>query len=394
MKVNNSIGIAVIIFAAAVLLLATEGVSIIKDLIVASKPQAKINGLVFLIENETETIDGVLKWEKELDERGLIALIKAEKEVLEKYSSVFRALLEKGYEIAIGYSEKPCWDLPYEEQYQVMKEYLDFGEGLLGQRPRVFSCRYFSYDENTLQAADALGVEYLLARGTQGGRAVIYEPEEYEVKLISVSNVEFGEMGSGSLCDVSLWSRGATGQEFEEKFLETLAEKPDSLIFVSHAHLGGTKKEWWQAYENALSSDKVVWRSFEDWLAKAAHLEMPNSDVPVNREVKYVQPQPAVAMEDLEPIEELKGKIVIFHNGRGEMCLQALEFLETIDYPVEEYLESEAGFNEKLLALARDYQTSEGLSDSFQFFPLILAGNRVFSGFNESIKAEILKLVE
>ena len=91
---------------------------------------------------------------------------------------------------------------------------------------RVFSSAYFAYDENTLKAADELGVEYVLARGTSDVEAIIYQPDEYDCKIISVSNVTFADMGRGSLCDYSLYARGATAEEFDQILDETLEKYP------------------------------------------------------------------------------------------------------------------------------------------------------------------------
>jgi len=65
------------------------------------------------------------------------------------------------------------------------------------------------YDEVTLRVTDKLGVKYILARGTAGAKAVVYKAKEY-TKILSVSNVPSEEMGTGSLCDESLWCRGVT----------------------------------------------------------------------------------------------------------------------------------------------------------------------------------------
>jgi hypothetical protein len=94
----------------------------------------------------------------------------------------------------------------------------------------VFGSRYFAYDENTLKAADELGIKYILARGTQDVSAVIYAPKEYDVKIISVTNVENGEMGRGSLCDYSLWARGAGATEFAQILEESLEKKPEKIV--------------------------------------------------------------------------------------------------------------------------------------------------------------------
>jgi len=38
---------------------------------------------------------------------------------------------------------------------------------------RVIGSRYFAHDENTLKVADALGIPYVLARGTTGSEAKV-----------------------------------------------------------------------------------------------------------------------------------------------------------------------------------------------------------------------------
>jgi hypothetical protein len=264
------------------------------------KSETKINGLIMLIEFEKS--DGLLQWEKELDKRDLTALVSVQENVLKGCPEVLKRLAQKGYEIAGSYAEAPFWDMPYEEQFQFMKETKDSVESITGKPMRVFGSRYFAYDENTLKVADALGVEYILARGTAGEQAVVYKPEEYNVNIISVSNIPFEDMGSGSLCDYSLWARGATAEDFDKVLIGCIAKNPDNMIVVSHAYLGGTRLAWWNVYEKALNSDKVSWKSFNAWMNNLIPLTMANKDIPVNREVKYEVPKPKVPIEELEPI--------------------------------------------------------------------------------------------
>lgn len=268
------------------------------------KNENKINGLIMLI--EFERIEGIQQWEKELDARGINALVKVQANILKKYPEVFKRLANKGYEIAGGYDEAPFWDMPYEEQYRHMKESKDFIEKLTGKKVRVFGSRYFAYDENTLKAADALGIEYVLGRGTRDIEAVIYAPKEYKVKVISVSNVDVGEpMGRGSLCDYSLWARGADAAEFGRIVEENIAKKPTNMILVSHAYLGGTRLEWWQQYLKALSSSEISWRGFDQWINAQSTISLPNAEIPLNKEVKYGTPKPAKPIDDYEPIPGL-----------------------------------------------------------------------------------------
>ncbi len=348
-----------------------------------------INGLLMLI--EFEKIDGILQWEKELDQRNLTAMVKVQNNVLEEHPEVFKRLASKGYEIAGGYDEAPFWEMPYEEQYQYLAEAQELVEEITGKPMRVFGSRYFAYDENTLKAADALDIEYLLARGTQDVAAVVYAPQEYDVKIISVTNVDNGEMGRGSLCDYSLWARGADAAEFAQILSESLAKQPENMILVSHAYLGGTRQEWWDEYQKVLASDQVKWVGFDEWLNQQQLLVMPNQAIPVNLEVEYVKPQPAKPMEDYAPVSDLESlDLVMFHNGQGEMCLQALEFLQQHQIEYKEHLTTEAEFQTLLARYQQKYPISIGESESYQYLPIIFYKGKAYSGFNDAVAQSIL----
>ncbi|HTT46650.1 MAG TPA: hypothetical protein VMG39_01485 [Pseudolabrys sp.] len=56
---------------------------------------------------EFEKIEGVRHWERELDRRGLTALIQAQFNVLKEYPKDFERLATKGYPITSLYAEKP-----------------------------------------------------------------------------------------------------------------------------------------------------------------------------------------------------------------------------------------------------------------------------------------------
>jgi len=270
---------------------------------VAGRAQTPTNGLIMLI--EFEKIEGVRHWESELDQRGLTALIQAQFNVLNEYPKDFERLATKGYPIAGLYAEKPFWDVPYDEQYARMREAKEAVEQITHKPMRLFGSRYFAYDENTLRAADALGIEYVLGRGTAGALATIYAPREYKAKIISVSNVPFAEMGTGSLCDYSLWARGSTDQDFAALVDKVIASRPSDLILVSHAYLGGTSVQWWRTYENALARNEVKWRGFDEWVRSVKVGELPYVEIPVNREVKYDVPRPAVPLDKLELLPNL-----------------------------------------------------------------------------------------
>lgn len=349
-----------------------------------------INGLIYLINTDPEAeIDGLLKWETELRGRGLTAMIKASNPVLETYPEVFRRLAGAGHEIIGGHSGI-CWDKPYEEQLDAMASVKTYMESLTGKPMRVFACSYSSYDANTLRAAETLGVPYVLARGTEDVRALIYRPAEYEAAIIEVSNVEFGELGRGSLCDISLYARGASEADFARVFADSAAKAPDSMILVSHPHIGGTKAGYWSVYEEALQSPAFAWRGFDAWLEQVSILARPYAEIPENREVQYLEPRPAVPLDELEDLPEVGEKIVMFHNALGPMCREAEAFVDGLDYPVEEHVMGERNFLALLERYRVQFEASEGVSDAFDYFPLIFVKGRAFSGFNDAVRAAIL----
>jgi len=350
---------------------------------------AETNGLIYLINaSADEEMDGLLRWESELRSRGLTAMIKAAGPVLETYPQLFKRLANEGHEI-IGGSTDICWDMPYEDQYQAMLAVKTNMETLTGKPMRVFACKYSSYDENTIRAAEALDVAYVLARGTEDVRALIYKPTEYDVGIIEVSNVEFAEMGRGSLCDISLYARGATDADFAKVVEASVSKSPDSMILVSHPHIGGTKVGYWNVYADTLESSSFAWRTFDDWLANVTVVSRAYSEIPENREVQYLEPTPAVPLDQLQDLPEVGDKLVMFHNGKGPMCKDAKAFLAALDYPIEEHLNDEKNFFSLLDRYRIQFPESEGVSNAYEFFPIIFLKGKAYSGFDEAVRRAI-----
>ena len=263
-------------------------------------------GLVQLI--EFHDIQGLRNWAHELDERGMHALINVQKNIMDEYPEDVRWLADQGHEVMGGYHDGSLWDVAYETQLEAMLEEKEAVEAITGKPMRVFGSRYFAYDENTLRAADEAGVEYVLARGTSDVEALIYEPEEYNCKIISVSNVGFEDMGRGSLCDYSLWARGSTADDFEQILQDMLDKHPKRVMIVSHAYLGGMKEEWWASYEDLLDSDNIAWSTgFDEWVESISgvNLAVPVEMIPENREVLYTTPNPSVELEDMDDVDQM-----------------------------------------------------------------------------------------
>lgn len=262
---------------------------------------AQIKGLFLIIDHGN--VKGLMHWADEFERRGMPAVIQTNEYMVTEQSDVIKGLSDKGFEICGAYNEKPFWNEPYSFQHEVMSRIKDKVETCTGKSMRIFGSKYSAYDEATLKAADELGVPYVFARGAAGARAVVYKPKEYNVTLVSVSNVPSKQLGTGSLCDQSLWSRGAVPDDFK-KILFNLKE--DRIILVAQTHLSGVKLHWWNVYQGFLDADIVAWKSLDEFVINPTALL--NEQIPLNTEVQYVTPQPRIPLEqEIDyPFEEQK----------------------------------------------------------------------------------------
>lgn len=73
---------------------------------------------------------------------------------------------------------------------------------------------------------------------------------------------------------------------------------------VAQTHLSGVKLHWWDVYQDFFNTHTVNWKSLDEFAANP--IVLPNAQIPVNTEVKYVTPQPNVPLEqELDyPFEE------------------------------------------------------------------------------------------
>lgn len=91
--------------------------------------------------------------------------------------------------------------------------------------------------------------------------------------------------------------------------------------------------------------------------------------------------------------------LVIFHNGSGPMCLEALDWLGAMqsqhpDLVVEEHLTTDPA-NLLLLAQMKPlYSGSQGVSTTFGYLPIIFFKGQAFSGFNDEVQNALTALIE
>lgn len=90
--------------------------------------------------------------------------------------------------------------------------------------------------------------------------------------------------------------------------------------------------------------------------------------------------------------------LLIFHNGSGPMCLEALAWLATmqsehLDLIVQEYLTTDPAGLAFLNQLKAQYGQSQGVSTSFGYLPVIFFGGQAFSGFNDDVRQGLTGLI-
>jgi len=392
--------------------------------IASSGPQ----GIMILIEYR-DTI-GLVNFVNELQKRNIPGLLHVSGEFVEANCETIKELLKYDMEIMASLEGKPFWDVSYDEQKQIIADMKAKVEVCTGRPVKIISSPYMASDLNTLKAADELGIPYITARGTTDTKATVYEVEGYQTKILSVSNIPKVQFKYGSLCDYSYYERAGTPEDMMAELtraIQPLTEKekerygPNHKITpVTHTNIGGYLKPWFQMWLEFFdqTKDQVDWVDLDTFMTDP-DWTLPDWQVPINKNAPYTPEKirPLTSYEEVEKVqnpcrvedlsgietkispieveeEVLEGRLMMFHNGRGAMCLEAQEFLKTIDYPVEEFLDTQAGFRDQLEKLKTEFDQSEGMSDSFGYYPIIFINDRAFSGFNKEIKAEIVEEME
>ncbi|MGI6278757.1 MAG: polysaccharide deacetylase family protein [Patescibacteria group bacterium] len=391
-------------------------------------PESDPEGIMILIEYR-DTI-GLVNFVNELQKRNIPGLLHVSGEFVEANCETIKELLNHDMEIMASLSGEPLWGSSYEKQKEQIIETTEKIKTCTGQPVKIISSPYMASDINTLKAADELGIPYITARGTTDTKATVYEIEGYETKILSVSNIPKVQFKYGSLCDYSYYERAGTPEDMMAELtraIQPLTDKekerygPNHKITpVTHTNIGGYLKPWTQMWLEFFdqTANQIDWVDLDTFMADSDWI-LPDWQLPINKNAPYTPEKirPLVSYEEVEKVqnpcrvedlggieaeispieveEEItEGRLMMFHNGKGPMCLEAIDFLSTVDYPVEEFLDTQAGFRDQLEKLKTEFGQSEGVSESFGYYPMIFVNDRAFSGFNEEIKAEIVEEME
>ena len=395
-----------------------------EELVPQTAEEEKPMGTMFMIEYQ-DTV-GLSNFVNEMEKREIHGLLMVTPEFVTANCEDIKEILKHDVEIVGCNVDEPFWDIPYEEQKTRITQMKTEIEACTGVPVRIISSRYFASDMNTIKAAEELGIPYVTARGTTTTKATVYQPEGYNVKILSVSNIPLVTFEYGSLCDYSFFERAGTPDIMLEELgraVEPLSEKEKArygeyarITPVSHTRIGGYLDPWMDMWITFWDTSDVEWVSLDEIMEEPDWV-LPLWQVPINRNAPYTEEKirPLVPYEEEEKVQNpcaainigseqeeeepaaetgyVGNKIVMFHNGKGPMCIEALEFIETINYPVEQHLDTEESFREDLSTLEAVYGSSEGESDSFAYYPVIFVENKAYSGFNEEIKDDILEVI-
>jgi hypothetical protein len=373
-------------------------------------------GMMILIEY-TDMV-GLSNFVNEMYKRDITGVFYTGPDFVEENCEEVKKLLEyDNIEIMGAYTKDPLWDMSYEDQYNALKDTKDRIEACTGEPIRILSSKYQASDENTAKAAEALGVPYIVARGTTETEAFVYQPEEYDVKVLSVSNIPSIRFKYGSLCDYSYWVRGGSPEDMMVEL--SAAANNNKVTPLSHTRIGGIKERWLNMWTNYWDTYDIEWVGLDEIMT--TDMTLPYWQIPQNHNNPYT---PSTMQPDLELTEEVDVNnpcavddlpfldstdtnessnsttnsedkdIVMFSNGTGTMCVEAEEYFEenNIDYTL--YLITDEEYNTKVAEYKAKFETSEGVSSAYSYFPLIFTPEKAYSGFNEEIGEEILSYVE
>jgi hypothetical protein len=407
---NKKLLIIPAIIVGVLLLLTGEYFLINKYVCKETTPEESPTPQAMMLLIEFQNTDGLVNMVNDMKERDVKGLLMVSGSFIEKHADVLKEILKTGVvEIEPSYDPEPFWGMSYDRQYEIISEMIKNAQTYLGVTPRVISSRYMASDENTVKVAQALGIEYITARGTTELATTIYKPEEYDVKIISVSNIDVPEFKYGSFCDYSFYERNGSPEDMETQYKRAIQN--EKFMAVSHTYIGGYKERWNDMWHRFWDNYEVDWVDLDT--LGSVDKEMPMWQIPVNKNAPYTPEKirPAVSYEDetnvTNPcqVEDLNNgdsgitkstdnNVVVFHNGTGPMCVEMEEFFQENNIEYEEHLITDTDFGTQLNSYKGGISNSEGISDSYGYYPIIFIRGKAYSGFNEEIGGEILKMLE
>lgn len=255
---------------------------------------------------EFQQTEGLVNMVNDMNQRNIKGLLMVTPDFVEENEEIMKQIVAVGnIEIVPSYVAAPFWDMEYNEQYELISDMVDRIENSLGIDVRIISSRYMASDENTIKAAEALGIEFVMARGTTELAMTVYKPEEYNVKVLSVSNIDTPEFKYGSLCDYSYYERAGVPEDMLTD-LERAAQE-DKFFGVTHTYIGGYKERWntmWHEFWDD-NTETIDWVNLDE--ISTIDKNLPMWQIPINKNAPYTPEKirPLIPYEEENTVDNL-----------------------------------------------------------------------------------------
>jgi hypothetical protein len=267
---------------------------------------SQTEAMMLLIEYK-DTV-GLTNFVNELANRDISSALLATPEFVQDNCDTIKKLMQYDMEIIGSHTAEPLWGMSYEDQYERISEIKQGVEACTGQPLKIVGSRFFASDETTAKVADELGIPYITARGTTGTKATVYEPEDYDVKVLSVSNIEDVDFKYGSLCDYSYWTRGGNPSDMREDLQDSI-DRYGKVTPVSHTNIGGYLQDWVDMWIDFWDeNEEIEWISLDE-LMQESDYTMPFYKIPQNQNAPYT-PQMLEHVETDEQAGEEQDDVV------------------------------------------------------------------------------------
>ncbi|MBN2015213.1 hypothetical protein JW766_00060 [Candidatus Dojkabacteria bacterium] len=271
-----------------------------KEVTIQESEAPRAQAMMILI--EFQQTDGLVNMVNDMKEQDIYGLLMVTPEFVEANAETIKKVLEVGnIEIVPTHVKEPLWDIPYDKQYDIISDMVERIESAVGIEARIISSRYMASDENTIKVAEKLGIEYVMARGTTELAMTVYKPEEYDVKVLSVSNIDTPEFKYGSLCDYSYYERAGNPEDMLED-LQRAAEE-EKFFGVSHTYIGGYKERWNDMWHEFWNNDQVDWVELDT--ISNVDKNLPMWQIPINKNAPYTPEKirPLIPYEEEENVD-------------------------------------------------------------------------------------------
>jgi len=259
----------------------------------------KTKAIMILIENKDAV--GLVNIVNELYKRDIHSLLHVGPNFVEANCETIKKLTNYNVSLVGGCGD-PLWNASYEEQKKIIADTKTRIEACTGEPLRFITSRYWGWDQNTVKIADELGIKTIFARGLVENGAAVFQPEGYNVKILSISNITSVPFKYGSVCDYSYWVRDGSPQDMLAE-LDKAIKDHDKISPVSHANIGGYKKDWLDMWLNFFDRADVDWVSWEEF--STIDYQMPLERIPINKNVPFIRCRwngfPSIKMFPIRP---------------------------------------------------------------------------------------------